>query len=112
VGNLNSAQFDEAFDIEAQHRRKKERRGLAGAYVGLGNYWNNYPYVYGTMGTGGSLTASYEQNKDPNKETAREHVAQAMGAVTNGVVDTGVTSSISDGGGMGGTLTGLSGTSG
>jgi hypothetical protein len=112
VGNLNSAQFDEAFDIEAQHRRKKERRGLAGAYVGLGSYWNNYPYVYGTMGTGGSLTSVYEQDKDPNKETATEHVAQAMGAVTNGVVDTGVTSSISDGGGMGGTLTGLSGTSG
>ena len=112
MGNLNSAQFDEAFDIEAQHRRKKERRGLAGAYVGLGSYWNNYPYVYGTMGTGGSLTSVYEQDKDPNKETATEHVAQAMGAVTNGVVDTGVTSSISDGGGMGGTLTGLSGTSG
>jgi hypothetical protein len=112
VGNLNSGQFNDAFDVGAQQRRKKERRGLAGAYVGLGAYWNNYPYVYGTMGTGGSLTSVYEQDKDPNKETAREHVAQAMGAVTNGVVDTGVTSSTSDGGGMGGTLTGLSGTSG
>lgn len=112
MGNLNSGQFNEAFDVGAQQRRKKERRGLAGAYVGLGNYWYNYPYVYGTMGTGGSLTASYEQNKDPNKETAADHVAQAMGAATNGVVDTGVTSSISDGGGMGGTLTGLSGAEG
>ena len=112
MGNLNSGQFNNAFDIGAQQRRKKERRGLAGAYVGLGNNWRNYPYVYGTMGTGGSLTSVYEQDKDPNKETAREHVAQAMGAVTNGVVDTGVTSSTSDGGGMGGTLTGLSGTSG
>ena len=112
MSKLNSAQFDDAFDVEAQHRRKKERRGLAGAYVGLGNYWSNYPYVYGTMGTGGSLTSSYEQNKDPDKETAREHVAQAMGAVTNGVLDTGVPSTTSDGGGAGGTLTGLSGTSG
>ena len=112
MGNLNSAQFDAAFDIEAQHRRKKERRGLAGAYVGIGNYWYNYPWMYGTMGTGGSLTSVYEQDKDPNKETAADHVAQAMGAVTNGVVDTGVPSTTSDGGGMGGTLTGLSGTSG
>jgi hypothetical protein len=86
VGNLNSGQFNDAFDVGAQQRRKKERRGLAGAYVGLGSYWNNYPYVYGTMGTGGSLT--------------------------NGVLDTGVPSTTSDGGGIGGTLTGLSGTSG
>lgn len=112
MANLNSGQFNSAFDIGAQQRRKKERRGLAGAYVGLGNNWKNYPYVYGTMGTGGSLTASYEQDKKPNKKTARQSVAEAMGTRTNGVVTTGVPSITSNGNGAGGTLTGLSGTSG
>lgn len=110
MGNLNSAQFDDAFDIEAQHRRKKERRGLAGAYVGLGNNWYNYPWMYGTMGTGGSLTTALEHGEKPEKETAQDHVAQAMGAATNGVVDTAMPAATSDGGGIGGTTTGLSGT--
>ena len=110
MGNLNSAQFDDAFDIEAQHRRKKERRGLAGAYVGLGNYWYNYPWMYGTMGTGGSLTTAHEHGEKPDRETAEEHVAQSMGAATNGVVDTAMPAATSDGGGMGGTLSGASGT--
>ena len=110
MGNLNSAQFDEAFDIDAQHRRKKERRGLAGAYVGLGNYWYNYPWMYGTMGTGGYLTTAHEHGEKPDKETAGEHVDQAMGSATNGVVDTAMPAATSDGGGMGGTLSGASGT--
>ena len=112
MGNLNSGQFNSAFDIGAQQRRKKERRGLSGTFVGLGKNWSNYPYVYGTMGTGGAFTSTNEQGEVPNRETAREHVAQAMGAVTNGVLSTGVPSTTSDGGGVGGTLTGLSGTSG
>ena len=110
MGNLNSAQFDEAFDIEAQQRRKKERRGLAGAYVGLGNYWQNYPWMYGTMGTGGAMTTANPHGEQPDKETAGEHVDQAMGAVTNGVIDTAMPAATSDGGGIGGTLTGMSGT--
>ena len=110
MGNLNSAQFDEAFDIDAQHRRKKERRGLAGAYVGLGNYWYNYPWMYQTMGTGGSLTTAHEHGEKPDRETANEHVDQAMGAATNGVVDTAMPAATSDGGGIGGTLSGASGT--
>jgi hypothetical protein len=110
VGNLNSAQFDDAFDIEAQHRRKKERRGFAGAYVGIGNYWYNYPWMYQTMGTGGSLTTAHEHGEKPDRETAEEHAAQAMGAATNGVTDTAMPAATSDGGGIGGTLSGASGT--
>ena len=110
MGNLNSAQFDDAFDIEAQHRRKKERRGLAGAYVGIGNYWYNYPWMYQTMGTGGSLTTAHEHGEKPDRETAEEHAAQAMGAATNGVTDTAMPAATSDGGGIGGTLSGASGT--
>lgn len=110
MSNLNSAQFDDAFDIEAQHRRKKERRGLAGAYVGIGNYWYNYPWMYQTMGTGGSLTTAYEHGEKPDRKTAEEHAAQAMGAATNGVTDTAMPAATSDGGGIGGTLSGASGT--
>ena len=110
MSNLNSAQFNDAFDIEAQHRRKKERRGLAGAYVGIGNYWYNYPWMYQTMGTGGSLTTAYEHGEKPDRETAEEHAAQAMGAATNGVTDTAMPAATSDGGGIGGTLSGASGT--
>jgi len=110
VGNLNSAQFNEAVNIAEQQRRKKERRGLAGAFVGIGNYWYNYPWMYGTMGTGGSLTTAYEHGEKPDRETANEHVDQAMGAATNGVVDTAMPAATSDGGGIGGTLSGASGT--
>ena len=110
MDNLNSAQFDAAIDVDAQHRRKKERRGLAGAYVGIGNYWYNYPWMYGTMGTGGSLTTAHEHGEKPDRETAEEHSAQAMGAATNGVTDTAMPAATSDGGGIGGTLSGASGT--
>ena len=110
MDNLNSAQFDAAIDVDAQHRRKKERRGLAGAYVGIGNYWYNYPWMYGTMGTGGSLTTAHEHGEKPDRETAEEHVSQAMGAATNGVIDTAMPAATSDGGGIGGTLSGASGT--
>jgi hypothetical protein len=110
VSNLNSAQFDAAFDIESQQRRKKKRRGLAGVYVGLGNYWHNYPWMYQTMGTGGELTTAYPHGKNPDQETAEQHGAEAMGAATNGVVDTAMPAPTSDGGGMGGTLSGASGT--
>ena len=110
MSNLNSKQFDEAFDIEAQQRRKKERRGLAGAYTGIGNYWYNYPWMYGTMGTGGSLTTAHEHGETPDQETAEQHGKEAMGAATNGVVDTAMPAPTSDGGGIGGTLTGMSGT--
>lgn len=110
MSNLNSAQFDAAIDVEFQQRRKKERRGLAGAYVGLGNYWYNYPWMYQTMGTGGELTTAYPHGKNPDQETAKEHVDQSMGVAINGVVDTAMPAATSDGGGIGGTLSGASGT--
>ena len=110
MSNLNSAQFDAAADIEAQQRRKKERRGLAGAYVGIGNSLYNYPWMYQTMGTGCSLTTAHEHGETPDQETAEQHGAEAMGAATNGVVDTAMPAPTSDGGGMGGTLSGASGT--
>lgn len=110
MSNLNSAQFDEAFDIEAQHRRKKSRKGLEGTYVGVGNFWYNYPWMYGTMGTGGNMTTAHEHGETPGQETAEQHGEEAMGAATNGVVDTAMPAPTSDGGGIGGTTTGLSGT--
>ena len=74
VSNLNSAQFDSAFDIEAQERRRKMRRGLAGTYVGIGGYWMNYPYMTGAMGTGGAAQMDNELH-EPNAQD--EHAQDA-----------------------------------
>lgn len=104
-----SQQFLAATDIGAQQRRKKARRGLAGAYVGIGGSWMNYPYMTGAMGTGG-LTTTHENRETPAQETAEQHGDEAMGSATNGVVDTAMPAPTSDGGGIGGTATGLSGT--
>jgi hypothetical protein len=107
VSNLNSAQFDRAFDIEAQQTRKKMRRGLEGAYAGIGSNYANYPYMIGAMGTGGDMTAHHEQGElsENMGETAEDHVNESMGAATNGVVDTQAAAPTSDGGGIGGTMT-------
>lgn len=105
-----SQQFLAATDVAEQERRKKGRKGLAGAYVGIGNFWMNYPYMYGAMGTGGMMTSANPHGENPEQETAEQHGNEAMGAATNGVVDTAMPAPTSDGGGIGGTTTGLSGT--
>ena len=81
VSNLNSAQFDNAFDIEAQERRRKMRRGLAGVYVGIGNSWMNYPYMTGAMGTGGSYQMDNELH-EPNAQDEHSEDAGSMGGET------------------------------
>jgi hypothetical protein len=62
------------------------------------------------MGTGGNLTTAHEHGETKDQETAEQHGAEAMGAATNGVVDTAMPAPTSDGGGIGGTMTGMSGT--
>ena len=104
-----SQQFLAATDIEAQQRRKKARRGLAGAYVGIGGSWMKYPDMTCAMGTGG-MSTTHENLETPAQETAEQHGEEAMGSATNGVVDTAMPAPTSDGGGMGGTMTGMSGT--
>jgi hypothetical protein len=56
------------------------------------------------------MTSTHERGETPEQETAEQHGAEAMGAATNGVLTTDMAASTSDGGGIGGTLTGLSGT--
>ena len=109
MSNLNSAQFDEAFDIEEQARRRYRRKREYG-YVGNGFNYMDYPYMYGAMGTGGALTMTHEHGETPDQETAEQHGAEAMGSATNGVVDTAMPAPTSDGSGIGGTATGMSGT--
>ena len=113
MSNLNSAQFDDAYDIEAQQRRRFKRKHESG-FVGNGFFYANYPYMIDAMGTGGKEeTAQHEKgegNLSENMgETAHDHVNQAMGSATNGVVDTAMPAPTSDGSGMGGTATGITG---
>ena len=62
------------------------------------------------MGTGGDETAKHERGETPEQETAEQHVNETMGSATNGVITTEMSGATSDGGGIGGTLTGMSGT--
>jgi hypothetical protein len=109
VSNLNSAQFDDAFNVEEQARRRYHRKHEHG-YVGNGFYYMSYPFMYNGMGTGGDDTAKHERGETPEQETAEQHVGEAMGSATNGVITTAMSGATSDGGGMGGTLSGASGT--
>jgi hypothetical protein len=111
VSNLNSAQFDDAFDIEAQARRRYHRKHEHG-YVGNGFWYMNYPYMYNGMGTGGDATAQHERGETPEQETAEQHVGEAMGSATNGVITTAMAGATSDGGGMGGTASSGAGAAG
>lgn len=99
---LNNAQFDGSPDIDkSQKRRKLRRQGLLGAYVGLGNLWTDYPYMYGTMGTGG-IAQMHERGETREQEIA-EHDAGT---------DAGETAPITTGMGDGGTVSGITGAAG
>jgi hypothetical protein len=78
MSNLNSAQFDNAFDIEAQQRRRKMRRGLNGTYVGIGSNFMNYPYMIGAMGTGGVYQMDNELH-EPNAQDEHSEDAGSYG---------------------------------
>lgn len=82
MSNLNSAQFDKAFDIEAQARRRKMRQGLAGVYVGIGNNFMNYPYMTGAMGTGGA----YQMDNDLHEPNAHDEHAEDAGSMSGETV--------------------------
>lgn len=96
--NLNSAQFDGALNVQELQNLKKKRRGLMGAYVGLGNLWTQYPYIYGTMGTGG-IAQMHEAGETREQEIA-EHDAGT---------DAGETAPTTTGMSEGGVVTGASG---
>ena len=101
MSNLNSAQFDEAFDIEAQQRRRFKRKHESG-YVGNGYWYSNYPYMYGAMGTGGKdETAQHEKGETPEQEAAEQHgnLSENMGE----------SASATDGSSFGGTAAGYVG---
>lgn len=99
---LNNAQFDGAPNISKRdERRKLRRQGLPGTFVGLGNFWMNYPYMYGTIGTGG-LSTVHEAGENREQETA-EHDAGT---------DAGETAPMTSGMGEGGTSFGVTGDAG
>lgn len=99
---LNNAQFNNAADVgKRDSRRKLRRQGLLGAYVGLGNLWTEYPYMYGTMGTGG-LATTHEAGETRMQEIA-EH---------DSGTDVGETAPITTGMGEGGTVSGITGAAG
>lgn len=108
MNGLNPSQFNNVEDIEERQRRRFKRKHEYG-FVGNGYWFANYPYMIGAMGTGGNETAKHEQGETPEQETAEQHNKEAMGAATNGVTDTEMSSSTSDGSGMGGTATGITG---
>jgi hypothetical protein len=87
MNNLNSAQFDAAFDIEAQERRRKMRRGLAGVYVGIGNSWMNYPYATGAMGTGGAAQMDNELHEPNAQDEHAEDAGSMAGEPSPGASD-------------------------
>ena len=96
--NLNSAQFDGALNVQELQNLKKKRRGLMGAYAGLGNLWTQYPYIYGTMGTGG-IAQMHEAGETREQEIA-EHDAGT---------DAGETAPTTTGMSEGGIVTGAAG---
>ena len=108
MSGLNPSQFYNAEDIEEKQRRRFKRKRESG-FVGNGYWYAGYPYMIGAMGTGGNATSDDERGKIKAQEPAEQHGEEAMGAVTNGVDTTGVTGATSDGGGMGGTATGVTG---
>lgn len=77
MSRLNKAQFERAVSIEEQQRRRFGRKRESG-FVGNGYWWANYPYVYGTMGTGGAMTSG-----DPrDQQTANTDVAMGEGGTS------------------------------
>jgi hypothetical protein len=84
MSNLNSTQFDNAFDVEAQQKRKKMRRGLAGVYVGIGNNFMNYPYMTGAMGTGGAYQMDNELHEPNNHDEHSEDAGSMSGEPSPG----------------------------
>jgi hypothetical protein len=82
MSNLSRKQFEAAKDIETEQRRRQLRRGLGSGFVGIGTMYANYPAMYGTMGTGGDMTAMHEAGETPMQETA-EHDAGTDAGETN-----------------------------
>ena len=108
VNSNLSSQFQGAPSVEDQKLRRFKRKHESG-YVGTGFWFANYPYIYGTMGTGGYETATHERGETPEQETAKQHNDETMGSATNGITTTGTAGATSDGSGMGGTATGVTG---
>jgi len=108
MNGLNPAQFNNAENVEEKQRRRFKRKHEYG-FVGNGYWFANYPYMIGSMGTGGNATSDDERGETKDQETAEQHGEEAMGAVTNGIDTTGVTGETSDGSAMGGTATGVTG---
>ena len=102
--HLNNSQFNGVPNVEALQSLKKKRRGLLGAYVGLGNLWTIYPYMYGTMGTGG-IDQMHERGETREQEIAEHDAGTDAGEtapMTSGMSDGGIISGVTGdaGGGM------------
>ena len=77
--NLNESQFREAVNMEEQQRRRFRRKHESG-FVGNGFWWTGYPYVVGTLGTGGMTTAG-EGNAEQQTADATGDSAGAEGVM-------------------------------
>ena len=101
---LNNAQFDGAPNVgKSQDRRKLRRQGLLGAYVGLGNLWTDYPYMYGTMGTGG-ISQMHEAGENRQQEIAEHDAGTDAGETaptTTGMGEGGISFGVTGYGGGG-----------
>jgi hypothetical protein len=95
MSNLNEQQFSQAADVEAQARRRFNRKQESG-FIGTGYNYANYPYRIGAMGTGGigQMDNDYHQ---PNAEDEHSEDAGStsgeMVAGTTGMGDGGTAAS-------------------
>ena len=103
TNNLSSSQFDAAADIEEQQRRRFKRKRESG-FVGNGYWFSNYPFMMGTMGTGGFYQTDGEHNEPNDRDEHSEDAGSMAGetvAGTTGMGDGGTAASTgTDGGGM------------
>ena len=101
INNLNSSQFDSAENIEEQQRRRFKRKRESG-FVGNGYWFSNYPFMMGTMGTGGFYQTDGDHNEPNDRDEHSEDAGSMAGetaAGTTGMGDGGTASSTGPAGG-------------
>ena len=87
--HLNEKQFDDAFDIEEQQRRRFRRKHESG-YVGNGYHFANYPYMIGALGAGSLISTTQEHEQLQDQDDARSTAPVTTGMAEGGTAMTGL----------------------
>ena len=91
-----SRQFSDAESAE-DAKRQRVNRPAEPNYSGAGFWYANYPFMYGTMGTGGMMTSSNPQGETPQQEAAEQSGGGDMAGSESGMGDGGTATGVSGG---------------